>query len=113
LLRQLQPLSSEQSANFLSVVRKAKCMLDGLEATLKAKEFLAQIFDRACFEIEEATLDGDVWKITWKVYPCHPRARYEVKVNAENGEIVEVCETSDWGRMRGKWCWRREDADAD
>ena len=88
-------------------------MLDGLEATLRAKEFLAKIFERACFEVEEATLDKGIWKITWRVYSCPPRARYEIKVNAENGEIVEVCETSDWGRMRGRWCWRRDDADAD
>ena len=90
-------------------------MLDGLEATLRAKEFLAKIFERACFEVEEASCDKGVWKITWKVYSCPIEARYEVKVNAENGEIVEVCETSSggWGRGRGKWCWRREDTSAE
>jgi len=111
LLQLLQPLCCELSANFLSVVVNVEYMLDGLEATLRAKEFLAKIFERACFEVEEASCDKGVWKITWKVYSCPIEARYEVKVNAENGEIVEVCETSSggWGRGRGKWCWRRED----
>jgi len=115
LLQLLQPLCCELSANFLSVAANVEYMLDGLEATLRAKEFLAKIFERACFEVEEASCDKGVWKITWKVYSCPIEARYEVKVNAENGEIVEVCETSSggWGRGRGKWCWRREDTNTE
>ena len=111
MLHLLQPLCCELSINFLSVAANVKYMLDGLEATLRAKEFLAKIFERACFEVEEASCDKGIWKITWKVYSCPIEARYEVKVNAENGEIVEVCETSSggWGRGRGKWCWRMED----